>query len=395
MDPDIGLTEEEIEEQRRKIADPRRIYTRSDEQYPDARFRPSYVDPSMEKPVYQGMKTGGAEESEISPIDFVSEVPTLAKGAAKGFPALMAMIKKKGPNLPDDMSLLDRIKLAAKRSNVKAPEMEAAQAEREALRNQPKNFFDNVREKSSKEIFEENEKKLAEEAAAREASRIDRAKEMGFDPSKTWYHGSASPDIQNFDTYGSNYGLFGQGSYFTDNPEIASSYTSKGIKRLLREGKTPAPTVYPVNLKTKNPIVMEEISNIPEWKKAAGPDFAHIFENISENSKLTNEQVYRLIEDELASQGVPVVEGAEWVQNILRNKGHDSVKHIGGGRVGNGPKHNVTIVLDPNQIRSIFAKFDPAMKESGDILAGLAGAGLSFNQIKELLNKKSTDKDEL
>jgi hypothetical protein len=164
IDPDLRQAYEALAEEKAKLADPRRLYTRSDQLYPDPRFRPSYVDPSMEKPVYKGMMGGGAEESEMSPIDFVSEAPMLAKGALKGIPAMLATIKKKGPNLPDDMSLLDRIKLATKRSGVKAPEMEAAQAEREALRNQPKDYFDKVREKANQKIFDENEKKLAEEA---------------------------------------------------------------------------------------------------------------------------------------------------------------------------------------------------------------------------------------
>lgn len=54
------------------------------------------------------------------------------------------------------------------------------------------------------------------------------------------YHGtSASEDGQAFsmfDTYASNYGLMGMGGYFTADPEVASSYTSKG--------KGVTPTVY-------------------------------------------------------------------------------------------------------------------------------------------------------
>ncbi len=56
------------------------------------------------------------------------------------------------------------------------------------------------------------------------------------------YHGTNKSEqgdaFTQFDTYGSNYGLMGQGSYFTDNPDLASSYTKKG--------RGDAPTVYPV-----------------------------------------------------------------------------------------------------------------------------------------------------
>jgi len=37
---------------------------------------------------------------------------------------------------------------------------------------------------------------------------------------------------------------------------------------------------------------------------------------------------------------------------------------------------NNVVVFDPKNLRSPFAKFDPSMSESGDILAGLAGVGL-------------------
>jgi hypothetical protein len=133
MDPDIGLTEEEIEEQRRKIGDPRRIYTRSDEQYPDARFRPSYVDPSMEKPVYAGMAGGGAEESEMSPLDFVPEAAAVGKMAAKGFPAIMGALRSKPgikvmPSFAEDLAekeaaQFEAIKNASDISELRYPDL--------------------------------------------------------------------------------------------------------------------------------------------------------------------------------------------------------------------------------------------------------------------------------
>lgn len=212
--------------------------------------------------------------------------------------------------------------------------------------------------------------KEAEEAAAREAFKSE------FSP-ETWYHGTPKGGFTSFDTVGSNYGLFGQGSYFTDNPEIASSYTKKGLKQLLSKGQTPSQTVYPVKLRMKNPIVMEEAPDIEEWKKAAG-DFAQTIEE-NKNALKTNEDVYRLLEQEIGDYGAEMYEGAEWMQNILRKKGHDSIRHIGGGRVGNGPKHNVGIVFDSNQVRTPWARFDPKKRNSGNtmdsIVAATTGAG--------------------
>jgi len=81
IDPDLKQAYEALIEERKKLADPRRIYTRSDQLYPDPRFRPDYIDPSMEEPVYQGIAPGGAEESEMSPIDFIT--PGMLSGGAK------------------------------------------------------------------------------------------------------------------------------------------------------------------------------------------------------------------------------------------------------------------------------------------------------------------------
>ena len=45
---------------------------------------------------------------------------------------------------------------------------------------------------------------------------------------KVMYHGTSKGGFTVFDTYGSNYGLFGTGSYFTDSKAIGESYTKKG-----------------------------------------------------------------------------------------------------------------------------------------------------------------------
>jgi len=44
---------------------------------------------------------------------------------------------------------------------------------------------------------------------------------------KVMYHGTSRGGFTQFNTYGSNYGLFGLGSYFTDSRNIAQDYTNK------------------------------------------------------------------------------------------------------------------------------------------------------------------------
>ena len=200
------------------------------------------------------------------------------------------------------------------------------------------------------------------------AARMARAKEQGFSPT-TQYHGSPSNQITEFDPYGrSRYGLFGEGVYLTDNPAIASSYAAK---------KAGAPaTVYPVTSRVKNPINMNAPADLTAWKKAGGD---YLPDELPWTGKPTNEKVYREIEETLIQDMIPSYEGGEIMQDILRRMGHDGVIHRGGGRLGSGPRHNVTVAFDPEQVRSIFAKFDPRKISSTDLLAGALPFGMPFS----------------
>lgn len=79
---------------------------------------------------------------------------------------------------------------------------------------------------------------------------------------KEMYHGTSKGGFNVFNTYGSNFGLFGTGSYFTDDPDVAQSYTQKG--------KGNNPQVYAVYLNIRNPIDMDADANISEWKRRCG-----------------------------------------------------------------------------------------------------------------------------
>lgn len=142
-----------------------------------------------------------------------------------------------------------------------------------------------------------------------------------------------------FDSYGSNYGLFGQGAYFTENPDVASSYVTKG--------KGSAPTVYAAYMRLKNPIDMDAKADPAAWVKQF-PD-AEVFHEGGD----TNESWYRAAEDAIRDQEVPMYEGAEMMQDGLRQMGYDGITHVGGGRVkSEGVKHQVYIAFDPEQIKS-------------------------------------------
>lgn len=186
------------------------------------------------------------------------------------------------------------------------------------------------------------------------------------------YHGTNKSEdgqsFSSFDTYGSNYGLMGQGSYFTRDPNVASDYTKKG--------KGDSPAVYPVYLSIKNPIDMDAKANPQEWIDKF-PD-AKAYHDGGD----TNESWYRAAEEAMMDERIPAYEGAEAMQEGLRSMGYDGIKHIGGGRVDkDGARHLVYIAFDPQQIKSVFNKGswnpkDPRISYG----VGAGGAGAASQQ---------------
>jgi len=163
------------------------------------------------------------------------------------------------------------------------------------------------------------------------------------------YHGTNKSQqgdaFTQFDAYGSNYGLMGQGSYFTDNADLASSYT--------RKGRGDTPTVYPVYLSIKNPINMDARGDEAAWQKA----FPDVDFNEYRPEGVKNEDYFRAVEEHLTDQQMPSYEGAEVMQDGIRSMGYDGITHRGGARFKtaageSNTRHQVYIAFDPAQIKS-------------------------------------------
>jgi hypothetical protein len=159
-------------------------------------------------------------------------------------------------------------------------------------------------------------------------------------PPPTVYHGTSTGGFDTFDTYQGKYGLFGTGGYFTEDPNIALEYTSKG------RGKTP--TVYSAKLNVKNALDMDAKADVKAWEKAF-PDY---FDADEVPEDATNEQAYRAVEENLSQEMIPDYEGAETMQDGVMSMGYDAITHVGGGRhkASKGTKHRVWIVFDPEQV---------------------------------------------
>ena len=173
---------------------------------------------------------------------------------------------------------------------------------------------------------------------------------------KVMFHGTSKGGFNSFNTYGSNFGLFGIGSYFTDDSSVAEEYT--------RKGKGTNPQVYSVYLDIKNPSDMDAVANADAWKNAAQEVFD---EGYFENSK-TNEDYFNALKEYCADEEMYRLDAYEFIESAIEAMGYDGITHIGGGRFNKDSenRHRVYIAFDPTQIKSVdnLGTFD---KSKGDI----------------------------
>lgn len=169
-----------------------------------------------------------------------------------------------------------------------------------------------------------------------EAARMQRAKEMGFDTDRTWYHGTR----QEFDEFklpgghktAGNY-IDGPGEadvaiFMSNNPTVASAYAGKWD-----EGSR----VIPAHLGLKNPRQIK-----------------------------TSGELYR-------------DENAELIESSMK-RGHDGIIYT----YPNGNQE--AVVFDPRNIRSTQAAFDPARRDSANLLAASPSSsapGLAANSTQQ------------
>lgn len=159
----------------------------------------------------------------------------------------------------------------------------------------------------------------------------------------TMYHGTSSGGHTVFDPYGGKPGLFGQGSYFTDNNSVAESYTQKG------RGNNKQ--IYEVYLNIINPIDMDVQANVEEWKQ----NFSKFLPDADFPKSGTNEALYRSTLEEFENSEYDRFEVAEIMIETFQKMGYDGITHIGGGRFNqkDGTRHRVFIAFESNQIKNI------------------------------------------
>jgi len=161
--------------------------------------------------------------------------------------------------------------------------------------------------------------------------RLNRAKNMGFNTDKVFFHGTRTK----FDEKNPGFIPVEAGTFFSPDPEFTENFsTSKG-------------STIPTFLKVKNTFDFQNDDHINtlknEFKKINGFDLSEdTIEEIKDGNWVT-------IED-------------PDVQRSIKKSGFDSYHVQESGR------KNIA-VYEPKNIRSIFAKFDPTKSESEDLAA--------------------------
>ncbi len=161
-------------------------------------------------------------------------------------------------------------------------------------------------------------------------SKDARAKDLGFDLSKSQFHGS-DQNIESFNP--SSRGTFGPGVYTTDNKKAASVYASRHE----------APGANVMELVTKPQS---------EYFDASAPSSS--IEELPAFKDLGTAEKYDVRYDH------------ETRAKFLKDQGYSGVTETKG-------REKYRNTFDPSDIRSVNAAFDPRFKDSANLMAGHAG----------------------
>jgi hypothetical protein len=180
-----------------------------------------------------------------------------------------------------------------------------------------------------------------------EASRMARAKEMGFDVDA--FHGTARPlsepgseeesDDQSIRMFGGSDAKLGTfvsdiGDWFSESPAVASHFAEETVGS---RGEGARPQVYPVKIRLQNPELFDTYEDLEE-----------AFQEWQDQQEYASDRG-----------------GAEYAL-WLQEGGRDGIV-IENSTTDTGEQRKDYIVFSPKNIRSRFAKFDPAKKGSADI----------------------------
>lgn len=170
-----------------------------------------------------------------------------------------------------------------------------------------------------------------------EASRMARAREMGFDMDAPLYHGTD----QNIEAFRTNDGWYGNGVYATRSPQQAEYYTRRTphqtatTQRVAGEGwQEPAPNIMPL-------VARGRLASVEEYQTL-------VRENMPRGkwTKAGEDNAVRRAQQELERRGYAGVDA--------------------------GGIDDEVVIFNPSNVRSRFAAFNPARSGEANLLAGTA-----------------------
>jgi hypothetical protein len=177
-----------------------------------------------------------------------------------------------------------------------------------------------------------------------QAARMARAQEQGYDTGRVLYHGGSS----DFPAFADSR----RGIWLSPEPEIASTYAEIAPRRWAGQNNA-NPNVMPVYVKGK-PLIVSDLGPTPQHGGG------YLSDNLAEALGVSLD-------------GVPAGQRAQFLKNEARKQGYGYIEIRNLNDIG-GMQTQIQ-VLDPANIRSINAKFDPSETGSSDLLSGIA-AGL-------------------
>jgi ADP-Ribosyltransferase in polyvalent proteins len=223
---------------------------------------------------------------------------------------------------------------------------------------------------------------------------MDRARAMGFDVETPVYHGTnADFDAFDLNRSGSASGAeqYGAGVYTTTDPHTASGYANVNTD----EGANVMPLLVnmkkPLDAATNKELTRAQVSSLIKQS----PNLDDALSNYGDigyegRNKVLNEAVkshHEWQDDNLLNNLHPIANDFYKGNNQAFNDAVAKTLKKDGVIVNQYSGEKFLIPFNPKQVRSRFAAFDPAKKDSANILAnllyGIPAAGYMLNQDKE------------